>query len=543
MLKKILGELNNIVSGELTTSKVTRDYYSTDCSVFQVEPKAVFFPKNKRDVSEMVRYLYDLACEGKKLPLTVRGKGTDLSGAAIGNGIVMVMPTHMNRKLGLYKQTVRVQSGMAYKELETLLHHHGRFLPPYPSSIDFASVGGAVGNNTAGEKSMRYGVTKDYVKSLEVVLSNGEIVEFRHLSKREFRAKLNLNSFEGDIYRRIKELIENNQELLDKSRPDVSKNAAGYNLWDTLDKRGGIDLTKLIVGSQGTLGIVTEIEFIHQPYQPDTELIAVFCQNIEEVDKLILGLSKYSPSSLEVVDHNLLEVLSQSHPRYIKGLVPEDFPKLMLLVEFDNKSKRVQKYYAKRAIKLIEKYGMGYRQAKTIDEAEAYWRIRHGAAAVLAMQDGRKKALPVIEDLVVPMDKMVEFIAKINKLFKKYNLSIAIWGHGGDANFHMQPYFDLGSKADRDQMLKFIDEVYKMVIKLGGSTAGEHNDGLIRGKYLKELYGARLFNVMKQTKDIFDPQGILNPYIKTGAENVKLDKLLRKSYDMSHLSDHMPQIL
>ena len=141
------------------------------------------------------------------------------------------------------------------------------------------------------------------------------------------------------------------------------------------------------------------------------------------------------------------------------------------------------------------------------------------------------------------MDKMIEFISKINKLFKKYNLKIAIWGHGGDANFHMQPYFDLGSKADREQMLKFIDEVYRMVIKLGGSTAGEHNDGLIRGKYLKELYGARLYGVMKQVKDIFDPQGILNPYIKTGAENVKLDKLLRKSYDMSHLSDHMPQIL
>src|SRR3989344_654106 len=219
--------LQEHLTGEVLTSVDARRYFSTDGSVFSLMPSLVVYPQNENDVRKTARFTWQLAERGRVIPITARGSGTDQGGAAIGSGIIMVFPAHMKRlvELDSKNNTVVVEPGMNYGKIQQTLHTHGRFLPPFPASMDYSTVGGAIANNSGGEKSVKYGTTKDYVKELRVVLANGEIIETRRLSKREFSKKMGLISYEGEIYRALDTLIEENQEVLSRARPNVSKNS------------------------------------------------------------------------------------------------------------------------------------------------------------------------------------------------------------------------------------------------------------------------------------------------------------------------------
>lgn len=544
-MSKVAHYLEEHLLGEVSTSADARKYFSTDGGVFELMPSIVVYPRGENDVRKTARFCWQLAERGRVVPITARGSGTDQGGAALGNGIMLVFPAHMNKitEFDTKSGIAVVQPGVNYGKLQQTLHVHSRFLPPYPSSIEFCSIGGAIANNAAGEKTVKYGATRDYTKGLRLVLANGEVITTKRLSKRELNKKLGLSSFEGEIYRNLDALVEENKDLLTKLELNVTKNSAGYALNEVKKKDGSFDLTPLIVGSQGTLGIVTEASIETEAYNPHSTLIMAFFDDIQVAEAAVLDLRNLPdiPSALEMVDKNLLDFVHEHNPNQLRDIIDPPFHKLVMLIEFDNQSERVQKKMAKKAMKILNKYQVTYQVETDMEEQEKLWKIRHSAAAVISHTEGSKKALPIVEDGVVPVERFNEYLGRVYEIFEKHHLKIALWGHAGNANLHMQPFLDLSQVGDRQKVFKIIDDYYNMVIELGGSTSGEHNDGRLRAAYLRKLYGDDLYVLFQKTKQIFDPYNTLNPGVKIDVKLEDIKPLLRNEYSMEHLYDHMPR--
>ena len=530
--------------GEVTVAADARRYFSTDGSVFTLTPSLIVYPRNENDVRKAARFTWQLAERGRVIPITPRGAGTDQGGAALGSGIILAFPAHMNRVLELDDKSgmVSVEPGANYGKLQQTLHTHERFLPPFPASFEYSTIGGAVANNASGEKTFKYGDTREYVRSLHVVLANGELIETGRLSKRELSKKLGLSTFEGEIYRAIDALIEEHQGLLEKSQLSVTKNSAGYALAQVKQKDGSFDLTPLFVGAQGTLGIVTEVAFDTEPYNPETTLLVGYFDSVQAAQAAVVEFRAMPelPSAIEMVDDQLLDLVDKLNPNQLKEVVQRPFPKVVLLVEFDGPNERAQKKLQKRAEKILEKHATSHRLETDPLQKEQLWKIRHSSATVVAHSEGNLKAVPIIEDGVVPIEKFSEYLDGVYQLFARQHLHAAVWGHAGDANVHMQPFLDLSQVGDRQKAFRLIDDYYNLVISLGGSTSGEHGDGRLRAPYLEKLYGAELYGVFQKVKQIFDPYGTMNPGVKINVTLDQVKPLLRQTYTLDHLHDHMP---
>lgn len=542
-MSKISQYLQEHVAGEVLTLPDVRRYFSTDSSIFTVTPSIVMYPRGENDVRKAARFTWQLAERNRIVPITPRGAGTDQSGAAIGEGLMMVFPAHMNRIIELDTKSgvVTVEPGIKYGKLQQTLETHGRFLPPFPASIEYSTVGGAVANNAGGEKSVKYGDTRCFVRSLRVVLANGEVITTERLNRRELDKKLGLSTFEGEIYRSLDTLLEEHRETVAQMERNVTKNASGYDLVDVRRKDGSFDLTPLLVGSQGTLGIVTEITLETELHNPETTLLVAAFKDISQLQQAVSGLKAEHdiPSAIELVDANLLAHIITAYPAQLKGLVRTPHPKFILLVEYDDPG-RGQKKLVKRGEKLLEKYASGVETVSSVEDQANYWRIRHSAALAAVHSEGNARALPFVEDGVVPVDKLGELLSGVYDIFARNHLPVAIWGHAGDANLHMQPYLDLSQLGDRQRLFRVMDEYYKLVAGLGGAITGEHGDGRLRAPYVGKMYGTDAYALLEKVKQIFDPYGTLNPGVKIGVKLDTIKTLLRPSYSLDRIYQHLP---
>jgi len=531
--------------GEVMTSSDARKYFSTDGSIFTLTPNLVVYPRTENDVRKTARFAWQLAERGRIIPITARGAGTDQGGAALGDGIMLAFPAHMNHIIELDPKNgvVVVEPGLNYGRLQQTLHTHDRFLPPYPASAEYSTIGGAVANNASGERSLKYGATREYIKALRVVLANGEVIETGRLSKRELSKKLGLSTFEGEVYRALDALIEENREFIDKTRLGVTKNTAGYALADVKRPDGSFDLTPLLVGSQGTLGIITEITLETEAYTPETDLFLAEFDSLEAAQKAVQALraGKELPSSLELVDRQLLELVERLNPNQLGGIVSKPYPAIVLLAEFEDANERRGKKAIKQAAKILSEHARHVEHETDPAAQDRLWKVRHASASVLAHGEGRLKPVPIIEDGVVPPEKLDEFIGAIYKLFASAKLQVAVWGHAGDGNLHVQPFLDLAQLGDRQKAFRLIDEYYKLVMSLGGSTSGEHGDGRLRAPYLEQLYGPEVYALFTKVKQAFDPYGTMNPGVKIGVKLDDIKPLVRSDYSLGHLYDHMPR--
>jgi len=533
--------LRQRLSGTISDAKHVRDHFATDGSVFRLTPAAIVYPRDTEDVQTTVAYAAEQAGKkSKQFSLVARGRGTDLSGGALGDGAMLVFPAQMNRVLRLTKDAVTVQPGLTCGTLLSLLQTHGRTIPSFPASRDFASVGGAAANNSAGQYSGKYGSTAAWVKGLKVVLDDGSMIETKRVGRRELNHKKGLMRREGDLYRSIDGLLQDHAALIKESWPQTTKNVAGYRLPAIRGRDGSIDLTQLFVGAQGTLGIITEITFKTMPLEARKTLLVAHFDSLEKASEAALKLRKLQPSAMEMVDSHLLTYIRKEHPERLEGIVPEELPKVLMLVEFDNPSHLRQNLLGRRAARSINKLVSAIHITNVASEQEALWAVRRSAAVVMAAAHGSKKAVPVIEDACVPIAKMSEFLEGTYALLRKHKLDIAVWGHVNDANFHLQPFLDLGKAKDRKLAPKVMDEFYTMVSKLGGTTTGRHGDGLLRAPYLEKLYGKEVYDLLKAVKQICDPHGIFNPRAKFGTTKSDLSSLLRHEYSLNHLYDHLP---
>ncbi len=544
-MSKIAHYLQEHLVGEVMTSVDARRYFATDASIFVLPPALVVYPRNENDIRKTARFTWQLAERGRVIPISARGSGTDQSGAALGNGIMLVFPAHLNRILELDTKagTVTVEPGINYGKLQQTLHTHGRFLPPFPTSIEYSTIGGAVANNAGGEKSLKYGTTRDYVNSLRVVLANGEVMETGRISKRELNRKLGLASFEGEIYRSVDTLLEENRDLLDKLTLNVAQNNAGYNLLAIKHRDGSFDLTPLFVGSQGTLGIVSEVALKTEAYNPQTTLFMATFETIQAAQAAIMELLALaeSPSSLELVDGNLLEAVQAVNPNLLKEVMLPPFPAIVLLVEFDSAKEHTQKKLVKKAQKIFEHHALSLQTETELERQQQLWKIRQATGVVLGNTDGQLRAVPIIDDAAIPVERSQEYLDGVYKLFEKAGLKPAVWGHAGGGSFHVQPLLDIGQVGDRQKAFRLMDEYYKFVISLGGTPSGERNDGRLRAPYLEQLYGSEIYALFQKVKQIFDPYNTLNPGVKIGSSLDDIKALVRPDYNLAHFYDHLPR--
>jgi FAD/FMN-containing dehydrogenase len=543
-MSKVAHYLQEHVMGEVMTAPDARRYFATDASVLSMTPAVIVYPRNENDARKTARFTWQLAERGRVIPMTARGAGTDLSGAALGSGIILAFPAHMHKIVEFDAKTgmVTVEPGINYGKLQQMLETHDRFLPPFPASFEYSTIGGAVANNSSGEKSVKYGDTRDYVRSLRVVLANGEIIETHRLTKRELNKKLGLATFEGEIYRAIDGLIEENKEIIEKSITGVTKDSTGYFLRDVKHKDGSFDLTPLIVGSQGTLGIVTEVTLETEVFSPNPALIVAHFDDLEKAQSAVLELRNLSdmPSAIEMVDDQLLAVVDRLNPNLLKDVISKPFPRVVMLIEFDESNDRTQKKLLKKTQKLLERIGATYQIETNPEEQEKLWKIRHSSAAVVAHAENGMKALPIIEDGIVPPERFREYMEGLYAIFGASRLQAAVWGHAGDAHLHVQPFLNLGQVGDRQKVFKLMDEYCNLILSLGGSISGEHGEGRLRAPYLQQQVGPEMYALFQKVKGVFDPYGTLNPGVKLGTNLDAVKALLRSDYTLDHLYSHMP---
>ncbi len=544
-MSKIAHYLQEHLVGEVMTSTDARRYFSTDASIIALPPALIVYPRNENDVRKTARFTWQLAERGRVIPVTARGAGSDQTGASLGSGIMLVFPAHLNRILELDTKSgnVTVEAGINYGKLQQTLQTHGRFLPPYPASLEYSSVGGAIANNASGERSVKYGDTRRYIQSLRAVLANGEVMETGRINKRDLNKKLGLATFEGEIYRSIDTLLEENRETVETMSRFITKNNAGYNLLDIKRRDGSFDLTPLLVGSQGTLALVTEATLTTEPLNPQTTLMMAFFDSLENIEEAVAELSSQAhlPCLLEMIDQNVLKQVNDVNPNLLKGIIPAPYPTAVLFIEFDSLNDRQQRKDVKKTAKTLEKYAISLQTETEPEHQMNIIKVRQATASLLARSDLAGRALPLVEGAIVPTGRLKEFLEATYALCRKLSIEPALWGHVGEGNLQFQPVLNLTQVGDRQKAFRLMEDYYSLVISMGGSISGERNDGRLRAPYLQKQYGPEVYALLGRVKQIFDPYNILNPGVKLGTTQDDIKALIRNDFSLGHIYDHLPR--
>lgn len=529
--------LARLISGDVLDDAETLKKYSRDTSVFERTPAVVVFPKSADDVAAVVKYAHDARSRGEDVSVAPRSAGTDMTGGPLTRSISLVFTKYMNRIITLTNESVTAEPGIYYRDLEKeTLAKTGKIIPSYPASRALCAFGGMISNNSGGELTLRYGKTNRYVRELEVVLSDGSQATFKPITFGELEQKEREDSLEGRIYKGIRELIEAHEADIQAARPTVTKNSAGYPLWNVMDRQNQtFDLTQLVTGSQGTLAIVTKGTVALQKVQDHRAMLVVFLSDIEILPEIVKRVLEHAPESFESYDDQTFRLAVRFIPQIIGhfgflhmiklglAFIPElwlvltgGVPKLVLMAEFAEDSAEHALEKARSARHALRGLPVKTKIARSEAQAAKYWTIRRESFALLRKNLKGLYAAPFIDDVVVHPDNYPQFIPELNALLQQHHLLYTIAGHIGDANFHIIPLMDMSNPAHRKEIIELQPKVYEIVAKYKGSITGEHNDGIIRTPFLKLMYGETMVGLFAEVKRIFDPLGVLNPGKKTG---------------------------
>jgi FAD/FMN-containing dehydrogenase len=553
-MKELKEKLQNSgFNGEIKDSDEDREFYSHDASMFEIKPEVIVAPKTAEDVVKLVQFVADNKKTHPELSLTARSAGTDMSGAAINDSIIVDFQTHLNQLIKLDSGHAVVQPGMFFRDFDAETVKFDALLPSFPASRDLCTVGGMVNNNSGGEKSLQYGKTDDYVTEVKFVFADGVERVVKPLNKKQLDAKMAQDDFEGRVYRELYELIEANYDTIQAAKPNVSKDSTGYHLWNVWNRETGVfNLNKAIVGAQGTLGLVTEAKLRLVKREKHSGLLVLFLRDIDNLGELIKTVVSHNPATFEGFDDATMILGMKFLPSFLSflgpvkfihflfSLIPEGFqmlkgiPKLILMVEFTGETEDEVREKVKALHRDLTPYRAryeinGFEEDPTEGTSEKFWILRRRSFQLLRSKVKDKHTAPFIDDFVVNPEYLPEFLPKIRKIIKKYKLFATIAGHMGDGNFHIIPLMKLEDPNDRAKLEPAMKEVNNLVLQYKGSLSGEHNDGLVRGPWLKQMYGDEVLDLFKKTKDIFDPDHIFNPHKKANAT---------WEYSFSHIRDH-----
>lgn len=543
-MNKIAHYLQQHIDGEILTSDDALSYFSTDESILQLRPQIVVYPRSDKDIRKVARFTWQLSDKGRAVGMTARGMGTDQTGGALSDGIILALPAHLNRVIELDPKTgiITVEAGMTLDKIQQVLHTHGRFLPPVSVVNKSATIGGALANNDSGRASYKYGPMQEFVRGLKVVLANGELIETGRLSKRELNKKLGLASFEGELYRALDKLVEDNLDIIEQLDKLSPHSKAGFNIADVKQKDGSFDLTPLFLGSQGTLGIITEVTLDTAAYNPKTELIVAGFADRSQAWKAVAKINelKDGPSSLDFVDESLLRMVQDINPGILKAL-DGGVPAVLLFIEIDDESHRARKKVIKKITKILEEIDAQVVEVSE-DEKEQWERVRDAASVYLTHNSGKKQALPVMDDAQIPVERMSEFFHELDSLMKASGIDdYAAWGQAGNGMVHVSPMLDITSVGDRQRLFKIMEAYYGYIAQINGSIAAEYAEGRLRAHFNEVQFTPETNDLFRKVKNIFDPTKTLNPGAKLDTSVTELKSMIRGEYSLDHQYNHLPR--
>ncbi len=529
-------KIKEFFKGEITTNETDLEKYSRDASLFKIKPKVVVFPKDIDDLKNLVKFVSENKSQDSNLSITMRSGGTDMTGGSISESIIADVSKHINKLKEVGSDYAVVEPGLFYRDFEKETLKKGLLLPSYPASREICTVGGMVSNNAGGEKTLAYGKTIDYVKELKIILRDGNEYTFGPVSEEELESKKKLENLEGEVYRKVSDLVMNNYDILQKAKPKVSKNSSGYYLWDVYNPNTKVfDLTKILVGSQGTLGVITEIKFGLIKPKSARRLLVIFLKDLKHLAEITHKLLEFKPESLESYDDHTFKIAIKLLPDLAKKLKGNIFrlgfnflhefwliftkgmPKLVILAEFSSDTADMAYKKTKAAEKALVEFKLDTKITLPGYDTEKYWVIRRESFNFLRQKIRNLKTAPFIDDIIVNPDYLPEFLPQLYKILDEYPIIYTVAGHVGDGNFHIIPLMDLDDPKTKSSILSISRRVYDLVLKFNGSITAEHNDGLIRGPYLKQFFGSEVYKIFEDLKNIFDPENIFNSGKKIGS--------------------------
>ncbi|HTF18432.1 MAG TPA: FAD-linked oxidase C-terminal domain-containing protein [Chryseolinea sp.] len=501
-------ELKNI-KGDVLSDVYSLGMYSTDASFYQIKPLVVVLPLDEADVKTAVEIAHT-----HKLKILPRGAGTSLAGQTVGEAIVIDFSKYMNKILEFNEQErwVRVQPGLVRDELNEEMAKYGLHFAPDPATSSRANVGGMVGNNSSGTKSILYGKTVDHIIEAKVLLTDGTELQFKELSQQEFNQKAKQTNREGEIYKGVKDIIQQNHDEIKQRFPKVMRRVGGYNL-DEFVYTDRWNLAKLITGSEGTLAVSLDLKINLEPLPKFKSVVVVHFADLLEAIRAVEHMLPYTPSAVEILDRTVLQLSAENlTTKHLCHFIEGD-PAAILIVEFygDTYESVIQR--PGEMIKTLKSKHLGYSYPlfPSGKEYEDVWALRKKGFGLMLGIKGEKKALSFIEDSAIPTAALPEYIDQVLKICAKHNTEVSMYAHASVGVIHVQPLLDLRQEQDITNLKNITDETFELVVKYGGSWSGEHGDGLVRSAYNERFFGPKLYQSFRDVKKLFDPQNIMNP--------------------------------
>lgn len=505
-----------ISTHDVRFDRITRALYATDASVYQIVPLLIAFPASAADVAAIVQ-----VCTRFRVPITARGGGTSQAGQCIGQGVIVDFSRHLDRvlEINVDERWVRVEPGCVLDELNHALKPHGLLFAPDISTSNRATIGGMIANNSSGARSVLYGKTIDHVLELKAVLADGNIVHWKPVDEHELKARCSQSDLEGDCYQVTRDLAARHVAEIARRYPKIVRRVGGYNLDDFVPDRlaskaqAPFNLSRLLVGSEGTLGLTVEakLNLVSLPRSRGT-LVVQFASLLEALGATPTIL-RHSPAAVEVVDQYVLG-FTRLNPEAnrLRDFLEGDPAAILLIELYDDEPAQLTPRLAALEQDLRD-HGAGYHHlALTDTTAQArVWKLRTMALGLSMAEKGDAKAISFVEDTAVAPEHLRDYIAEFLAIIARHKTTAGVYAHASVGCLHVRPVVNLKTEAGVRQFEAIATDVAELVLKYGGALSGEHGDGLVRSPFQEKMYGPVLYEAFRELKRTFDPQNILNP--------------------------------
>jgi len=516
---RIVDDLAGLLAGELRCDALTVAMYASDGSLYQIAPLGVVYPRNREDVEIVVKY-----CAEMHIPVIARGSGSGVAGESLGRGLVIDFSRYMRRTLSIGDETIRVQPGMVLQKLNAVLRPFERYFPPDPSRYDVTTIGSMLAVDGAGSHSVRVGSTRDHVLRIEMVMADGQCVEFGEEPLSELIETLPPRGLESDsrvslnrsmalrrsLIGRVTQVLRDNAGLIKKHQPPLIRNRCGYYLRNLLGETH-LHLPRMLVGSEGTLGLFTSATLHTAPLPAHRALVLLLFSQMETAAKAVQEIIHSEPSACDLLDRRVLGLGRDADPRFAHIISP--IAEAALLVEqvgFTEEQSRDRIRQVLLSIKHLTPAPVVAHVAYSYDEVEFLWSLPHRVVPLLSSLQGATRPLPFVEDIAVPPAALQEFLVAAQNVLKRHHVTASLYSHAAAGQIHLRPFLPSPTAADAGRLEEIARDLYQAVYAVGGTISGEHAAGLSRSAFIADQYGP-LYRVFREIKDIFDPHNLMNP--------------------------------
>jgi FAD/FMN-containing dehydrogenase/Fe-S oxidoreductase len=509
-IKAFKKSLESDIDGEVRFDRISRALYSTDASVYQIIPAGVVLPRSESDVVHSVR-----TCKEFGIPLTARGGGTSQGGQAVGHGIQIDFSKYLNKIIDVNpeERTVTVEPGIVLDNLNSEIKKHGLHLPLDISTANQATIGGMIANNSAGTRSIIYGKTIDYVLAMKVVLSDGSSVEMSPLTADELDTKCRKKNLEGTCYSTVRKLAEENKEEILKRYPKILRRVGGYNLDEFIHADRPFNLSRIMVGSEGTLGLAVQMTMRLVTLSKCSIVCSIQFKSVLEALSVTPAILEHSPSAVELIDKLILDTThGKTEFEPLRGFITGD-PGAILIVEFTADTRDEVTERLERLETGMQKsgFGTGFYRAVHQSEQDRIWKLRQAALGLTMAKTGDAKAISFVEDTAVSPNDLHDYIKKFQDILKRHGTKAGFYAHASVGILHVRPVINMKAKEGIEKFALIAEEISDLVLEYGGALSGEHGDGFARSPFQKKMFGPVLYEAFCSVKKAFDPNSIFNP--------------------------------